>query len=484
MDSFAPFSKKRGSIWLFKAFLIFPLILCSYIPQAHAEVNAYINHIDTFNQYYFLNSTSTVQALLTTGFQEIILHASSTSGTIISDQGSDTAGNFLLYFNNPSVATNLGNFVAGGAVNPPDGTYYMTIQSCTTGGSPSYLCGTSHLVFYTQLLKTGNVWTVVGGSDTTRIDLVSPYDGAPVSSTSPVTLEASGFVNPAIADLTNTNDNSGIQIRWNVSSRAALLTNCTDVICAFNVNNTGRTYYSGTGYSVFGSQTFNVSTSTGVALPPDIYTMTTSIIRPSSIFGVTSIFGITLGNEIIVSTTTRFTVGSTTLTQELINSNAASWIIGATTTQAFATSCNPISGSFSVSDCLVYLFLPNQNDLQALIAFAQTNILARAPWGYASRLVTILTDTASSTASTDLPTYVINFPSSSPLYNDPMTFNMQEMLDTGSSTLNGVTDPISGKTAKEILEPYIELFIAISALIIMFHDIMAMGKYNKGYADK
>jgi hypothetical protein len=105
-------------------------------------------------------------------------------------------------------------------------------------------------------------------------------------------------------------------------------------------------------------------------------------------------------------------------------------------------------------------------------------------------MVLILTDKATTTASTVLPTWVITFPEiqdntgGSPLSGTTMTFDMQEMLDTGSTTLNGIIDPNSGKSMRDIVEPYILLFIAISALIIMFHDIMGMGIHAKSYADK
>ncbi len=505
MRFFREMCLKRPVIRLFKASLFFTLILVSPV-YAHAAVWSASpdNTIDNGaassvpydgSAFGFRETGNLVYIQLKLG----IANSTVTSGTfVVKDSGGSTQDCHSATYSN--VATDLG--VPDG--NPafalyPVITIAMSGTACNITGvaAPS----TGETVTFVASANAGNLYfgymtgvneywykawdTVPSAPDTTtHIDLVSPYDGAPVPSTSPVTLEASGYINPSDGILTNVDETTGIRVQWSVTSKAAMLTNCTDVICAFNQNNTGRLYLTGTGYAVFGSQTFNVSTSTGVALPPDIYTMTTSVTKPSSFFGLTNIFGIKFGTDILVSTTTKFTVGSTTLTQELINSNAASWLIGATTTQAFATSCNIISTSFSVNDCLIYLLLPNQNDLQSLIGFAQTNILARAPWGYATRLVTILTDNASSTASADLPTFTINFPASSPLYSDPMTFNMQEMLDTGSSTLNGVTDPISGKTVKQIMEPYIELFIAISALIIMFHDIMGMGKYNKGYADK
>jgi hypothetical protein len=186
-------------------------------------------------------------------------------------------------------------------------------------------------------------------------------------------------------------------------------------------------------------------------------------------------------------------VGTVTAQQtELFNLTQASAggvsIMTSTTTAVSLSSCNPFSLNLGL--CLAVLFFPTQSDMTNLLQFAHDNFLNRAPWGYATRMVSILTNNATTTANTALPTWVVTFPSiqgatGSPLAGSSISFNMQNMLDTGSTTLNGIVDPISGKNMRQIIEPYILLFIAISALIIVFHDIMGMGKItNSKYADK
>ena len=374
-------------------------------------------------------------------------------------------------------------------------------QTSNTGGtgtfSSTYNTVSSTTNDFTSTYMIINGSTPADTTDTTHITLTSPYDAQPVPSTgfflatdaSAWTYSASGYVLPSDGVLTNVNENTGIRIRWTVTNGG----NCIDVICAANGSAAAlsqtRIYYSGTGYSVFGSQSFNVSTTTADPLPTNYYSLKTEIVRPTSVFGFTGIFGISFGYTTLAVKQTTFKVGTTNTLQDLLHSGTAipntdNGGLTATTTAALAASCNLISFNFNVFDCLTYLFVPSLSDFSALIDYAQVNIFNRAPWGYGTRMIAILTDSATSTASTDLPTFTFTFPSNLGTGIDPLTFNMQEMLDQGSTTINGITDPISGKNVRDITEPYILLFIAISAMVIVFHDIMGMGRHTNNYARK
>lgn len=332
-----------------------------------------------------------------------------------------------------------------------------------------------------------------GGIDTrTRIDSVDPAEGDNVSTTTPIYLGAIGYINSSYGDFTNVDHNEGIQVKWNVYSNAQT-NNCIDVLCTVGGGGgvAGVNYYSGTGFSAFSAQDFSVSALMDSNLATGYYTLTTSIIKPSSFFGLSSIFGIGFGEDIIVATTTQFTAGvpsaGQTALNEIYNATKAG-VAGLTATSSAVSldSCNLFT--FDIGTCLAVLFLPSASDMQNTIQFAKDNILSRAPWGYATRMVAILTNNATTTISTALPTWTVTFPSiqgvsGSPLAGTSIVFDMQDMLNQGSTTLNGITDPISGKSVREIVEPYILLFIAISALIIMFHDVMGMGHHTNKYAD-
>jgi len=403
-------------------------------------------------------------------------------GNFIDGSPGDSLGTLDLMSSMTGRPAGIYTLVTGGYLNP--------------GGCFSY--GFSPLTEYGLFYWTGSALDSGYNptNTTTRINQVSPYDMQNVASSTPVTLSASGYINQeftgdltgATGDPVDNADSNGIQVKWNVYG-ADLPNNCIDVICALGNGVGGFNYYSGTGYLIIPTNNFAVSTSTGTILPVGWYTLTTSIIKANTVFGLTGLFGFSFGNTTLVSTSTRFSVGSTTAGQDLVYNltHPAGGINGqysTTTEEGVKNSCNPISLGFSIDDCFLYLFQPKMSDFTSTLAFVRDNILTRWPWGYATRIITILTNNASSTASTDLPTYVITFPSTqgasgSPLAGQTLTFNMQEMLTNGSTTLSGIVDPISGKGIKEIIEPWILLFIALSAVIIMFHDIMGMGKHTQ-----
>jgi hypothetical protein len=213
----------------------------------------------------------------------------------------------------------------------------------------------------------------------------------------------------------------------------------------------------------------------------DFYTLTTSIIKPTTYFGLSSFLGFDFGYTTLATKVTHFTVGTTTEYQNFI-ANVVGNIgqnglgnLSATTTEAALASCNMISLHFNIGDCMTVLLYPNKSDMAQLFDLAKQGFFSKAPWGYVVRLSDILTNKVATTSSSTLPTFTVQFASSSPLASSPLTFDPQDMLTGGAALLNGITDPISGKSMKDITEPWVKLFIAISALIIIFNDIMGSG---------
>lgn len=371
------------------------------------------------------------------------------------------------------------NGVYGGGSYVPDGIYYWAIESCASVQDCYNYGQAVYTGYYIGISVQGGAPSIVQGTGT-RFDYVSPYDGETIATGTPITLQAGGYINSSVADLTNVDDTSGVQVRWNIYSDYEATLNCADVICALNDKNTGANFFSGSGYGVFDSQTFNVATS-APALPADYYKLTTSIVKPVSYFGFSSVFGFDFGYTTILATSTTFIVGAPTAQQTLIHNLA---YIGAkspagltaTTTEGTMSSCNMISLSFNLGDCLFVLFYPNLTDFTPVWTTARDGLMSRAPWGYATRLITILSDTASTTvASSTLPVAVIAFPNTLPLYGSTLRFDFGDMLTQGGDIMNSITDPISGLSAREIFEPMIKLFIALTAIVIIFHDITGMG---------
>lgn len=357
---------------------------------AHADSGAYINVVDTNHQYYFLTATSSVKAAITTGFQDIKLQATSTTGTIISDQGSDTLANFDSYFANASVATNLGNFVTGGSAPQADGVYVMSISKCTTGGSPGFVCGTGTVIFTTTLTKAGDTWSITGNSSAngTRITLVEPFPGSTIATSSQLILEASGFLNSADA---HAND----YIQWDVHPLTAdcpslnWATGCTGAAGELS----GRSFRANIN-PVFPDtdQSFDISSTTLFAMDQaGVYLMHTAVKTSNSTF-----FGlIPLPDVEIVATTSTFTVGQSTTLDQIL---AASANLVATTTAANLSSCIPIPGYFILSNCVFTLFVPSTRPDYQFGALAN-----KPPFGYWTQMVALFQNASTTGAASTTP---------------------------------------------------------------------------------
>lgn len=353
-------------------------------------------------------------------------------------------------------------FILEGLTQTAPGVYASGVNLPVSSGQSTFP--------YIYLIASG---LPIESNFATHIDSVVPPQMASTTTATPVALGAIGYVSPG--DFNNAPGNTYLQ--WSVTSNSLYTSQCADVGCAAN---TAGTFYR---VPITASTTFSVST-TSPAVPDGIYTLTTSIVQSNSVFtlnGFLSLFGVTSGYTNLVSTTTEFFVGTTTPFDQIV-SNATGYgalvASTATSTQAALALCSPLSGSFDIGGCTSVLFFPNANDFQALFNNARNGLLQRMPWGYVTRIVTILGDTSTTTA-TSLPTFTATFNEASGT-TDSLTFNPGDMLNGGAAILAGIKDPNSGENLQQITEPWLQLFIALSVLIIIFHDVMAMGNHKKG----
>lgn len=456
-------------------------VLSAGIAYADSTISAYINPVDTTHQYYFLSATSTVQSMLTTGFQEIILHASSTSGAIISDQGSDTSANFLSYFDNAGTATNLGNFVAGGGSPQSDGTYYMVFYSCSTGGSGAgFACGTQTEVGYTELTKSGTSWTAssVITDHSTHIISNTVLDGTTpettVSTTTNPTFQVFGELNAAQHSTT---------VRVHISIAPTFTTQqdaLAGPISAFG-NTAYRDFYIpiDPAGAFSGTQSFLLSTTTTPFTDTGVYVFKSSIEEPNSILGFTSIFGIGFGVSTYDATTTQFTVGTTTSFQDelsqVINSYTA---LSATSTQSLKDSCSPFSGSFDVGTCLLTLFLPSSSDFSSLFQTMKDSVFSVVPIGYVTRTIVLLSGGATST----LPTFAATVPAGYP--GAGVTLDLTPWNDLmGTSSIISTATSTDGKTLREIIEPGWDTFVYVVFALAVFFELWGI-EFKAGGGDK
>ena len=105
----------------------------------------------------------------------------------------------------------------------------------------------------------------------------------------------------------------------------------------------------------------------------------------------------------------------------------------------------------------------------------KSQFLSYFPWGYVTRFVTII----GTGGTTTLPTIsiAINTPySQGGGENDTTTlrFDENEMLANGAGILNGIDANGTDQNFRDVTEPYIDLFLAITILYIIIRDLLAL----------
>ncbi len=301
---------------------------------------------------------------------------------------------------------------------------------------------------------------------TTHIVSFDPQDGA--TTTSPVTFNFHAYINPA--DLGNV---IGIRLGFHNINQNTLFSDHFEGIGTLDdpydiilVNQQATT-----------SGDFIFSTST-VALADGNYRIEATIQR--SVFGVVDSSFAHLG--VIQQQSHQFIVGQETFIGHISQSSftEANAIFGsstATSTSALASSCNPISG-FNVTNCLAFLFIPDSKQVKDTMTSFQNGVLTRFPIGYVTRFVSIVSNPATST----LPTFTVNLQLGATA-STSLTFDMQDTITGAGSLLDSITDPFHGKTLREVVEPFVLLFVALLVILNIVADITGSHKGGNKHKD-
>lgn len=299
--------------------------------------------------------------------------------------------------------------------------------------------------------------------DRTRIISFSPLDGSTV--TSPVTFELEAYINENDIGTVQTIQLTFENIDQNVLLLGFLSPNQITFV-DINVDNAGF---------------FNYSTTTPIG--DGNYRIEACIKR--TFFGLSDSFSlVNLFSDISDCQSHQFIVGTSTFigsVQSQIWGETNAFLEGltATSSEALAASCNPISSAFDIRQCFVFLTVPDSASLSATMTNARDAILTRWPWGYATRFVQILT----SPATSSLPT--VSLPILTGTGQDTtLTFDFGDMVAGGGSLLEQAHDPISGKSVREVFQPFVVLFFALLVVIIIVNDLMKMGRDRDSYETK
>ncbi len=141
----------------------------------------------------------------------------------------------------------------------------------------------------------------------------------------------------------------------------------------------------------------------------------------------------------------------------------------ATSSSALAQNCSPLSSSFGVRECLAFLLIPDGQQINDLLVNFRDGVLIRAPWGYVTRFIVII----SGTATSSLPTFTVNLGvPGSPLASSTLSFDPGDMLVGGAALLDSIQDPYSGNTMRDIFYPMIQLGVALGVILTIVMDLM------------
>lgn len=293
---------------------------------------------------------------------------------------------------------------------------------------------------------------------TTHIHSITPYASSTIATSSAATFGATGYVN--VNDFV---DGMYLQIKYapfsaNITAKGA------SPDFEFTTLNIPLTTYG----------TFDVST-TSSALIVGEYTMQTSIRSPSLLndalnflgFGQFATFGIK------TATSTTFIAASLAAYDIFVRDSQASLQDYLNSASSTAAACIP-STSFSAGECIYFLFVPQAKPTLEVLTNFKNGFLQYAPWGYVTRFVVIMSGSGTST----LPSWTVPI-MLGPAGTTTLTYDMQDMITGGGTLLESVKDPENGLSPRDIIEPFIKLFVAISVLFIIVSDVLGMG-HNTG----
>jgi hypothetical protein len=405
-----------------------------------------------------------------TGVSDVIIHSDSENANL----GAGGIDGTFPYDNlNNTIYANFGATTTSG---------WVCFTSSGLGGAP---CGTDatwnvywsgSVTGYASSSMPGFTIssTTIATSTPTHTEIVSvnPVNGSTIATSTAATIGAVVWVDPLqwTQDLSN---NLGpytltIQVIPATAAQVAAPPGAVQSLYpkyTFTVENAGYSYF---------STTTNASDS-------GTYQMQTEFTKSQTWYGQIFSwlsFGIVSNSNILDSTSTSFNANkslttaifSASTTEAIANLLASS----TATLTTLSNECIPGLG-FNIGDCFALIFVPDTQALGGWFQAFRSQFLSYAPWGYATRFITILT--TSSTSSS--PVISLTFPVGSYGHTsntDTFTINMDSSMQAGSALLNGVTSTWNGKTQnfQQILEPPVDTIIGITLLIFIATDVLGL----------
>lgn len=293
----------------------------------------------------------------------------------------------------------------------------------------------------------------------THIETVTPVSGSTIATSTAATFAATGFVNSA-----DYISGSYLQIQYALYANSQVAVSNPQLL--FTTLN----------FPITSSGAFSFST-TSPATRGGIYTMQTQIRTPSLINSALNFlgFGQFANVGIATATSTKFTAAAPNGFDVFVASTTASLEAYMASSTISLAACSSWT-AFNLGDCLNLIFVPQLQPISQALNDFKNGFLAYAPWGYVTRIVVIL----SGTATTTLPAISINIPLGNPnipaqYTNGTFTLDTNAMLQGGKNTLNTVHTSFGGDLSfQDVAEPLVKLSVALALMMFIAHDLLSM----------
>ena len=295
----------------------------------------------------------------------------------------------------------------------------------------------------------------------TRIDSVTPIPASTISSSTAATFAVTGYVNAA--DYT-----SGMTVTMSYAPYVA----------SQEASGLPSSYYTTITFPVTSSGAFSFSTSSSATVIGN-YTMQTSLQGASSVnfFGLFS-FNIPFFANNYTSTSTTFIVDELNGFDVYMASSTAAIQTILNETGTSSQACN-IGASFNVSGCIGYIFIPQPAVLDQQFQQFYSGVLTYAPWGYVTRFFSILASNGTTTLPSATATVYMPYSNGGASDTQSFTIDPTATLADASAALDSVDADGTDLNWQAVLEPYVQLCIAIFLLFIIVHDLIGTAHHRR-----
>ncbi len=354
-----------------------------------------------------------------------------------------------------------------------DGNYYYFWANNDSGTGGTNM-GDSD--YYALVYRTGGAWfsdfEYVGNK--TVINTTTPTDKSVIATSTSNTFGATG-------EIIEDDINSGSKLTIDIINSVGQLQNCLDAICNVGYLSGAPDFLQAQSikfhfeYPLVVKGPWSFSTTTIGLLPVGKYYVVTKILK-----GTFCLFGFCAYSSPVVATSTSFTISTTTKFDKIKDTLQAyqNSLIG-TTTPFTACAIATLNLGDCLSDFVSYAFVPTPDALQYTADAFKQEVLIKPPFGYVTRLFTIL----SSTTTAPLPD--ASFPV---IYGDDNTgamriatssiFQPDEILTGGGALLDSMRDPVYGNNIQDVFQPIVSDIIWLMAWLIVIMDILGSHKHR------